>query len=58
MTAREAAVAALLIALGIVMAMVAPVYFAPGNLRDLLLSNLPGADRRDRLDARHPDRRD
>ena len=41
MTARETAVAASLIALGIVMAMVAPAYFAPGNLRDLLLSNLP-----------------
>lgn len=41
MTARERAVAASLIALGIVMAMVAPAYFAPGNLRDLLLSNLP-----------------
>ena len=41
MTARETAVAASLIALGVVMAMVAPAYFAPGNLRDLLLSNLP-----------------
>ena len=41
MTARETAVAASLVALGVVMAMVAPAYFAPGNLRDLLLSNLP-----------------
>ena len=41
MTARETAVAASLGALAIVMAMVAPAYFAPGNLRDLLLSNLP-----------------
>ena len=41
MTARETAVAASLVALAIVMAMVAPAYFAPGNLRDLLLSNLP-----------------
>ena len=40
-TARETAVAASLGALAIVMAMVAPAYFAPGNLRDLLLSNLP-----------------
>ena len=41
MTARERAVAASLIALGLVMATVAPTYFAPGNLRDLLLSNVP-----------------
>src|SRR4029453_17013654 len=38
---REAAVAAAIGALAIVMTVVAPGYFSPENLRDLFLANLP-----------------
>lgn len=41
MTSRETAVAISLVALGAVMVLVAPAFFAAGNLRDLFLSNLP-----------------
>ena len=41
MSAREKAVALALLALAAVLALTAPAYFAPQNLRDVFLSNLP-----------------
>ena len=41
MSARERAVALGVLALAVVLALVAPAYFSPQNLRDLFLANLP-----------------
>ena len=41
MSAREKAVALALLALAAVLALTAPAYFAPQNLRDVFLANLP-----------------
>src|SRR6185295_16431094 len=38
---REVAVAAAIVALGLVLAVVAPAYFSAANLSDLFLANLP-----------------
>jgi hypothetical protein len=38
---REIAVAGAIAVLALVMAVVAPGYFSPANLRDLFLANLP-----------------
>ena len=49
---RELSVAVAILALALVLAIVAPGYFAGDNLRDLFLANVPGAGRGARRHAR------
>ena len=53
---REASIALVIAALGIVLAAVAPGYFAHDNLRRSVPRQHAGADRGTRRHARHPDR--